>query len=76
MTKEDFDKLEWQFVSHLALEDEHCTTHRCINAPEGHTFSICSHVTTGVRRRCYHHYMIDGKVCKSENKLMEAIKDI
>lgn len=75
MTEQQFNQIPFRMVSHLALEHEHASTY--INEEYG--FSVCKHVkkkddfTYG---RTYIHYMYQGKVYKTKQKFLEAIKDV
>ena len=31
MTEEEFDKVRWQFCSHMSFRDHHSTTYKCEN---------------------------------------------
>ena len=77
MTEEEFKNLKFKFVSHLSMEDEHCTTYKAVDIP----FSLmaCKHTPykDGVpKRHFYVHYMLNGKVYTSREKLLEAIKEL
>lgn len=75
MTIEEFNKIPFQFVSHLAMEDEHTTTY----ASDDRRFWICVHVPYKdgePKSRSYRHWRIDRKVIKTEKKLIEAIKNL
>lgn len=78
MTIEEFKKIPLRETCHLAMDDEYATTY----ASQDNRFGVCVHVprhpTTGEPqdRRAYRHYMVDGKVYKSEKKLAQALKDL
>jgi len=75
MTIEEFNKIPFQFISHLAMEDEHTTTY----ASKDRRFWICQHVNYKdgePKGRSYTHYRIDGNVYKTKKKLIEAIKNL
>ncbi len=77
MTLEEFRKIPFRETCHLALEDEYATTY----ASRDNRFAVCVHVprhpqTGEPHGRAYRHYMVDGKVYKSEKKLAQAIKDL
>jgi hypothetical protein len=75
MTYEELKKVPFRFVSHLSMEDEHCTVYES----KDKRISFCNHVhfkngePTG---RTYRHYMIDGKVYKTKEKFIEALEKI
>ena len=76
MTKEELKKIPFHFVSHLAMEGEHCT---CYESQDGR-LGWCDHVPMPTRHnqepgRAYRHYRIDTKVYKSRQKWLEALKD-
>lgn len=75
MTIEEFDNIRFRFICHHAMEDEHTTTY----ANDDRRFLICVHVPYKdgePKGKSYRHWQIDGKVIKTEKKLIEAIKDI
>lgn len=72
MTYEELKKVPFRFVSHLSMEDEHCTTY----VTEDGRIGFCTHVlykNGEPTRRSYRHYMIDGKVYRSRKKFIEAL---
>lgn len=72
MTYEELKKVPFHFVSHLSMEDKHCTTY----ASEDGRISFCTHVlykNGEPKGRSYRHYMIDGKVYRSRKKFIEAL---
>jgi hypothetical protein len=75
MTKEQLEKIQFRFVSSLSMAHEHCTV--CHNLEYG--FSFCTHTkkkSNGDFGRSHRHYMYQGKVYKSLDKFLEAIKDV
>ena len=73
MTYEQLKSIPFRFVSHLSKEDEHCTTY----ATEDGRISFCSHVHYKYGQphgRSYRHYMIDGKVYKTNEKFIKALE--
>ncbi len=73
MTYEELKKVPFHFVSHLSMEDEHCTTY----ASEDGRIGFCNHVpykNGEPKGRSYRHYMIDGKVYKTKEKFVEALE--
>ena len=76
MTEQEFDNLEWQFNSHLSTQDYHSTIDKCKTIP---TLFRCTKVNykdgEPSKRGGYTHYMLDDKVYKSKQKLLEAIDE-
>lgn len=77
MTIEELEKIPFYFVSHLSMEDEHCTTY----ISEDKRFGFCDHVPykdgePNRRRKSYRHYMINGKVYKTKEKFLEALAEV
>ena len=77
MTKEKLEKIPFRMVSHLSMEDEHCITYKAV-----HPFldlGMCIHqpYKDGVPKgKSYTHYMWNGKVYKSLEKLLDAMNQI
>lgn len=74
MTVEELAKITFRMIAHLAMEDEHCCTY---SSPDGR-LGFCDHTKkTGefTYGRTYRHWRIDGKVYKSKEKFMDALKD-
>lgn len=74
MTYEELKKIPFRCVSHLALEDEHCTTY----ISEDGRIGFCDHVkfkNGQPTKRGYRHWQIDGKVYKTTSKFIEALKE-
>ena len=77
MTIEELEKIPFHFVSHLSMEDEHCTTY----VSEDGRFGFCDHVPfkdghPDKRRKAYRDWMILGKVYEKEEDVIEALKKI
>ena len=74
MTEQEFDKLEWQFNCHLLNAVAHYLTDKCKTIP---TLFRCAKVNykdgEPINRGGYTHYMLDKKIYKSKQKLLEAI---
>lgn len=76
MTEQEFDKLEWQFNSHFNTPTHHSTVDKCKTIP---TLYRCIRVNykdgepTNIGG--YTHYMLDYKVYKSKQKLLEVINN-
>ena len=75
MTEQEFDKLEWQFSSHFNTPAHHSTVDKCKTIP---TLYRCVKVNykdgEPTNRDGYTHYMLNEKVYKSKQKLLEAIR--
>ena len=76
MTEQEFDNLEWQFSSHFNTPTHHSTVDKCKTIP---TLFRCVKVNykdgEPTNRGGYTHYMLDEKVYKSKQKLLEAIRN-
>ncbi len=73
MTYEELKQIPFHFVSHLSMEDMHCTTY----ASEDGRIRFCDSVpfkNGEPHGRSYRHYMIDGKVYKTKEKFIEALE--
>ena len=74
MTEREFDNLEWQFSSHFNTPDCHSMVDKCKTIP---TLFRCVKVNykngEPSNRGGYTHYMLDKKVYKSKQKLLEVI---
>ena len=74
MTIEEFKKIPFHFTSHLSMADEHCTTYESDNGRI--KYCQCVPFKNGEPYgKGYTHYMIDGKVYKTQKKFLEALKD-
>lgn len=81
MTEEDLDKLKFRECSHTAFDTEYHTIYECVSEPFIGILMLNAIVKrskdngepTGKARV---HYSLDGKVYKSREKFIEAIKDI
>jgi hypothetical protein len=74
MTYLQLQQLPWRFQSSLAMEHEHATTYTATIGDQ--SISKCVHTikkADGTFGRSYTHYLFDGKVFKSHNKVLEAI---
>lgn len=75
MNREELSKVPFQFMSHLNMEHEHCSSYSNMD----YGFHMCKHTKCidGIAcGRTYTHYMYEGKVYKSLPKFLEAIKDV
>ena len=76
MTEQEFNKLEWQFSSHFNTSTSHSMVDKCKTTP---TLFRCVKVNykdgEPSNRGGYTHYMLDKKVYKSKQKLLEAINN-
>ena len=75
MTEQEFDNLEWQFISHLNTPTHHSTVDRCKTIP---SLYRCVKVNykdgEPTNRGGYTHYVFDDIFYKSKQKLLEAMK--
>lgn len=77
MTWEELKKVPFHETGHLAMYEEYTTTYLSKDGRIG----FCDHVPRDedgfVKKggRSYRHYMIDGKVYKTKEKFIEALKD-
>ena len=76
MTEQEFDKLEWQFNSHINAETHYYYTDKCNTIPNLYR---CVKVTCKdgdpTNKGGYTHYMLNKKIYKSKQKLLEAINN-
>ena len=76
MTEQEFDKLEWQFNCHINAESHYYSTDKCKTIP---TLYRCVKVNykdgEPTNRGGYTHYMLNNKVYKSKQNLLEAINN-
>ena len=75
MTKEELESLSFHMVSHLAMENEHCSTYKS----EDGRIAFCDHVPfkdgrPNRKRKAYRNYMVDGEVFDDYNEFLEALK--
>ena len=74
MTEQEFNDLEWQFSSHFSTPASHSTVDKCKTIP---TLFRCVKVNykdgEPTNRGGYTRYMLDEKVYKSKQKLLEAM---
>lgn len=73
MTYEELKTIPFRFVSHLSMEDEHCTAYES----EDGRLGFCCHVpykNGKPKGRSYTHYRIDNKVYKTKEKFIEALE--
>lgn len=74
MTEEEFNRVEFHMVCHLALANEHMMTYVSKDGRLGY----CDHTPkkkNGDFGKSYRHWQIDGKVYKTKEKFLEALKD-
>ena len=74
MTEEELKKVPFRWQGHMSLESEHTSTY----LSEDKRIGFCDHVpfrNGEPHGRAYRHYMIDGKVYKTKEKFLEALKD-
>lgn len=74
MTEEEFSKVPFHMVYHLALENEHTCTYEskdgrlgfCDHTPKRNDFTF---------GRSYRHWRIDRKIYKTRKAFLEALKE-
>ena len=74
MTIEELKDIPFHFVAHMALESEHMMSYET----EDGRLGFCDHTPkrkNGDFGRTYRHYRIEGKVYKTKEKFLEALKD-
>ena len=76
MTEREFDNLEWQFSSHFSTPTSHSTVDKCKTIPNLYR-CIKVNYKDGepANRGGYTHYMLDDKVYKSKQKLLEVMNN-
>jgi len=75
MTADELSKIPFKMVSHLAMEDEHCSSY--VNEEYG--IGICRHTKKKSEfefGRSYTHYWYKGVVYKTKKKFLEAYNRI
>lgn len=75
MTNEEFGKLPFRFVSHLAMEHEHCATY----ATPDNKFGFCVHTpykNGEPHGKAYIHYRVGFEVYNTRKKLIKAIENL
>lgn len=70
-------RMPFHFVSHLSMEDEHCTTY----ISKDKRFGFSDHVPfkdghPDKSRKAYRLWMILGKVYETNEELLEALKKV
>lgn len=74
MTIEELKDIPFYFVAHMALESEHMMSYET----EDGRLGFCDHTLkrkNGDFGRTYRHYHIEGKVYKTRDEFLEALKD-
>lgn len=74
MNIEELKNIKFHFVCSMALESEHTLTYES----EDGRLGFCDHTPkrkNGDFGRTYRHYRIEGKVYKTKEKFLEALKD-
>ena len=76
MTEKDFGFLKWQFIRHLSTPYYHSTVDKCKTIPNLYRCTKVNYKNGEPSNRGgYTHYMLDDKVYKSKQKLLEAINN-
>lgn len=76
MTEDEFCKTKWQPISHMSFREQHSTTYKCMDILELYccrTVNFKDGEPTG--RGGTVHYMLNGKVYKTKQKLLEALNN-
>ena len=74
MTAEELADIPFHMVSHLSMEGEHCSVYE----DDSKRLSFCEHVSYRDGKpygKGYRHWMLDGKVYKTKEKFIEALKE-
>ena len=76
MTGQEFDKLEWQFNCRINAESHYYSTDKCKTIPNLYR-CVKVNYKDGVptNKDGYTHYMLNKKIYKSKQKLLEAINN-
>lgn len=75
MTEKELEKVQFHFVSHMSMEDEHTTTYES----EDGVLGFCDHVPYKDGQPCgrtYRHYRIYLTIFKSKAKFIKALKNL
>ena len=76
MTEYEFDKLEWQFNSHINAESHYYSTDKCKTIPNLYRCVKVNHKDgEPTNKGGYTHYMLNKKIYKSKQDLLEAINN-
>lgn len=76
MTEQEFGSLKWQLCSHLNTPDYHTKVDKCKTIANLYRCTKVNYKNGEPSNRGgYTHYMLDDKVYKSKQKLLEAIDE-
>ena len=76
MTEQEFSGLKWQLSSHLNTPDYHIKVDKCKTIPNLYRCTKVNYKNGEPSNRGgYTHYMLNDKVYKSKQKLLEAIDE-
>ena len=76
MTEQEFGGLKWQLSSHLNTPDYHIKVDKCKTIPNLYRCTKVNYKNGEPSNRGgYTHYMLNDKVYKSKQKLLEAIDE-
>lgn len=80
MTEEELKKLKFRECSHITYDDEYHTLYECVSEPligrlKLNAIVKRSKVTGEPTGKARVHYSLDGKLYKTKEKVLEAIKD-
>lgn len=80
MTEEELNKLKFRECSHTTYDDEYHTIYECVSEPFANRLFVNfikkrDKNTGDVVGNGKIHYSLDGKLYKTKEKILEAIKD-
>lgn len=81
MTEEDIKNLKFNELNHVSYDSEYHTIYECVSEPFIDRLKLNaivkrSKVTGEPTGKARVHYSLDGKVYKTKDKFLEAIKNI
>ena len=77
MTEQELSQIPFRMVSHLAMETEHCIVYESKNPL--YKIRMCKHTKikkNGEFGKSYTHYVLNGKVYKTKQELLDAINNM
>lgn len=75
MTEEELFKIPFKFHSHTSMKNEYTTTYMSEDGRLGRCDHVPIHPRTRKYMKGYSHYWIDGKIYKTWEKFIEALKE-
>lgn len=81
MTEEDLGKLKFRERSHITYDDEYHTIYECVSEPFVNRLRLNSIVKRSKATgepigKARIHYSLDGKLYRTKEKFLEAIKEV